>query len=115
MEQSHWLNPCPEDFKRIGRDLPGDKRRNGSRVRLLAIGEGIVERVPQPFLDHRLTVQRQRVAKVELEKSQIVQPEDVVGVFMRINNRMDDPDSLAEQLEAEIGRSVDQQIPLGQP
>jgi hypothetical protein len=81
-------------------------------VRLLAIRKSIVKRVTQSLLDRRRAIERQRMIEIELKESQIVQPKNVVSVFVRIRDRMHDADSFTKQLETQIGRSVHQQIPF---
>ena len=78
-------------------------------------GESVVERLANPLLDRRLAIQRHRPAQVELHQPQIVEPEDVVRVLVRVQHGVDDADPLAQQLLPHVGRRVDQQVAVGQP
>ena len=47
------------------------------------------------------------------EEPGVVEPEEVVGVVMRVGDRVHPPHPLAEQLNPHLGRRVDQQIARG--
>ena len=109
--------PC---FRRIGvtrapSTSNGSKpmRRNTSCgtapvCRSLGRLERVVERLANPLLDARLAIQRHRPAQIKLHQPQIVQPEHVVRVLVRVEHGVHDADLLAQQLLPQVGRRVDQ-------
>ncbi len=54
------------------------------------------------------------MAQVEREQPQVVQSENMVGMGVCEQHAVHDPDPLPEELESQVGRRVDQQIPTGQ-
>ena len=84
------------------------------------VGDGTVvkcvtERLSDMTLDIRFCVKRDGVAKVELKHSQFVEPKDMVGVGVRVQDAVNDADPFAKQLEAEVRRRVDEQVATGEP
>ena len=61
-----------------------------------------------------IAVDGQVMPQVLREDPQIVQPEQMVGVLVRIEDRVNQADVLAEQLRSQVGGRVDEQIALGQ-
>jgi hypothetical protein len=82
----------------------------GAQVRVLAIGEGIVERLANSLFDDGLTIQRNGVAEVKREEPQIVEAKNVVGVLVREEDGVDEADALAEKLLPQVGGSVDEEV-----
>src|SRR3972149_2134749 len=85
------------------------------RVALIRRVECITERTADARLDLLLAVDRQLVVEVKGEDPQVVQPEQVVGVSVSVDHRMDDADPLANQLGPQLRWRVDQQIASGKP
>ncbi len=78
------------------------------------VGKGIVERLANPGLDLLFAIDRHRVSQVVGKQPQVIQAEHVVGMVVGKQRRMDDADLLAQQLRAQVGRRVDQQVSAGQ-
>ncbi len=76
--------------------------------------EGVVEDAADALLGLGLAVDRHRAADRPGEHPRVVEAEQVVGVVVRERDRVDVPDPLAEQLDAHLGRGVDQQVAAGQ-
>lgn len=57
-----------------------------------------------------LGVHRHGVARSEIERPDIIEPDDVVVVFVREQDGIEVPDARAEHLLAEIGACVDQDV-----
>ena len=75
--------------------------------------ERIIERHSQLLLDGRLAIKGNLAIEPIAEDPQIVETEDVVGVAMRKDGRVDDRDAPREELHAQLGRRVDQKVPVG--
>ena len=89
-------------------------RQPAGRIGLHGRVEGVVERLADAGFDLVVAEDRQIAAEILREDPQIVEPEQMVGVLVRVDHRVDAADALAEQLHAQLGRRVDQQIALGQ-
>jgi hypothetical protein len=50
----------------------------------------------------------------EREQANIIQAMKMIRMFMRVDHGVGDSDLLAKKLCSQIGRSVDQKVPLGQ-
>src|SRR5262245_8600788 len=90
------------------------KLRSRASMCGLDCGECIVKRFANPLFHQWLAIKRDGVNQVEGKQPQIIEAENVVGVLVRIDDGMNDPDSLAQQLLPQIGRSVDKQVTLWQ-
>ena len=75
--------------------------------------EGVGERLADHLLGLRLAIERDRAADRPGEQPGVVQAEEVVGVVMGVEDRVDLADPLAQELEPHLGRGVDQQVPAG--
>ena len=60
--------------------------RRGAGVGGIAIEEGVVERLANAVLDRFLAVQRHRPAHVEGHQPQVVEPEHVIGMLVRVEH-----------------------------
>ena len=108
-------DPRPQHFQRFRGDSSKDQSRHAAgRIFLRHRVEGIIKRLANPRFDPLLAENRQVVAQVLAEDAQIVHAEEVVGVAVRVEHGMNQPDALANQLAAQLGRGVDEQIALGQ-
>ena len=76
--------------------------------------EGVIEHPADRGLGLLLAIHRDRPAEGLGEQPGVVQAEQVVGVVMGVEDRVDLADPLAEQLEPHLGRGVDQQVAGGQ-
>ena len=81
---------------------------------MVVAGESVVERFANPGFDKIFAVNRQRMPQVVRKQPHIVQAVHMVGMIVRIEHRVDHADLLAQQLSAQVGRGIDQQISLGQ-
>jgi hypothetical protein len=88
--------------------------RHGASMGHGTIIKCVTERLPNDLLDPFLGIQRDWMTEIKWEQSQIVESEDVVGVGVREQHAVNDPDPLAQQLRPEIGRRIDEQVSLGQ-
>jgi hypothetical protein len=100
-----------EQLERLGRDVLecqlGDREMMGVGVeRLERVAEG---RANLPF-DGRFAIQRNRPIEPVAKDPQIVEAEDMVGVAVREDGRVDHGRPLAQQLDPELGGRVDQEI-----
>ena len=62
----------------------------------------------------RAAEDRQVAVEVLGEDPQVVQAEQMVGVFVRVEHGVDQSDPFAEQLAAQLGRGVDEEVSAGQ-
>ncbi len=85
-----------------------------ARMRLFVVRKRVRKRRSQAVLDALGTVNRNGMSKIELKKSQIIKTEQVVRVLMGIDNGVDDTNLFAQQLLAQVGGRVNEQIALGQ-
>ena len=88
--------------------------RHGTRVRHRAIVKGVAERLSDRPFHVAFRIQRNRMAQVEREQPQVVQSENMVGMGVCEQHAVHDPDPLPEELESQVGRGVDQQVPTRQ-
>ena len=98
MFQSDGNYPQSEHLERFGRDIAEDELRYRAAVVVRSRLKGIVERFANSFLDARFTIQRYRSSQVKLEQPQVVEPKQVIGVFVRKENGMHDADFFAQKL-----------------
>lgn len=64
------------------------------------------------MLDIGFTIQRNRVVQPISEQPEIVESKNMVGMPMRVNDGMDQIDFLAQQLDSQFRRRVDQEDTL---
>jgi hypothetical protein len=75
----------------------------------------VIERLANPIFHALLAEKRHGPTQVKLHQPQVVETEDMVGMLVRVKDRVHDADLLAKQLLAQIGRGVDEQVAAGQP
>ena len=72
-----------------------------------------VEDVAIPFAKEcqrcRRAVQRQRLGAADRENPQVVDAVDVIGMFVGVEHRIEPGDPGGEELQAELGRRIDEQ------
>jgi len=88
--------------------------RDGTRMRLDSVFKRITEGFAKSLFHFGIAIQGDWAFQVELHQTQIVEPKDVVRVFVRKTNRVNQAQTFANQLLSQVRRSVDQQIPFGQ-
>ena len=115
MFEANGHQPPPQQLKGRRSDAMKFQLRNRSGMRRFAIHERIVERLANPLFNNLFAVQRHRLSEIELQDADVVQPKQMVRVLMRVDDGVDYADLLPQQLQTQIGRSIDQQIPLGKP
>ena len=76
--------------------------------------EGVVERLPNSPLHALGAIDGQVAAKILGEDPQVIHAKEMVGVFMREEDRMNQPDPFADECVAEVRRRVDQEVAFGQ-
>lgn len=103
-----------EDFDGASIEAMHGELRNGSGVRLGEVGERVIEGLAESGFDDIGAVNGDGMAEVELEEAEVIESEDVIGVFVGVDHRVDDADAFTEQLLAEIGGGIDQQVALGE-
>ena len=69
--------------------------------------ERVTERRAQLPFDPLFTEQRNRSGQLPAAGPQIIQPEDVIGVRVRVDRCFDQTNSLAQQLQPQFRRRVD--------
>jgi len=114
MREADGRDSRSEQIERVGVDSLEVELRGSAGVCVLAIGKGVIERLANAGLDCRFAVERHGVAQIERKEAQVVEAEDVVGVLVREEDRVDDADALAEKLLPQVGRGVDEEIALRQ-
>ena len=78
------------------------------------IDKGVVERFSDSLFDFAFAKQWHRVPQPKRKQSQVVQAKQMVGMFVRVQNRMHNPDLFSQQLCAKIRWRIDQQQSAGQ-
>ena len=77
--------------------------RQHARRQVVAAGvEGVGERLADDLFDLVGAVDRQRPAELLREEPQVVEAEQVIGVVVRVQDRVDELDVLAEQLQPQF-------------
>ena len=85
--------------------------RHHADGQVLAAGrEDVGERLPDHLFDLVGAVDRQRAVELHREDAEVVEPEQVVDVVVRVDDRMDELHLLAEQLQPQFGRGVDEDV-----
>src|SRR5580698_1697884 len=72
--------------------------------------KGVIERHSQLLLDNRLAIKWNLTVQSIAEDPQVVETENVVCVAMREDGGVDDRDAFAQQLDAQLGRRIDQKV-----
>jgi hypothetical protein len=88
--------------------------RSTSRMRRFNVGESVIESSVDSLANAGFTVQRYSMPQPKREQAEIVQAMNVVRMFMGEDDCINMPDPFANQLMAEVGRGVDQQIAPGE-
>jgi hypothetical protein len=91
--------------------LHGVQGKPGLRGALVGphrVVEDVVEGAPQPVERLGGAVDRQGVAAAHREDPQVVDAVDVVGVLVGVEHRVHLPDAGREELEPQLGRSIEQ-------
>lgn len=101
-----------EDFDGASIEAMHGQLWNGSGMRLGEVGERVVEGLAESGFDDIGAVNGDGMPKVELEEAKVIESEDVIGVFVGVDHRVNDADAFAEELLAEVGGGVDQQVAL---
>ena len=94
----------------VSHPLQHQLRQPAGRVVPRGFVEGVVIGLANAGLDRLGTINRQVVAQVIGEDAQVVQAEKMVGVLVRIDYGVDQPNLLAQQLHAKIRGGVDKQV-----
>src|SRR5262249_29413418 len=93
VDQRNRHDPLTQDRERILGDLPKDQLGDIARRKMLRVlGEGVEERQPDLIFDLAGTVERHRAAEVTAQRPNIVQSEQMVGVVMGEEYRLDSLD-----------------------
>ena len=83
-------------------------------MRLWQVGECVIEGLAQSGFDDVRAVNGDGVPQVKLEEAEVIETEDVIGVFVGVDHRVHDADAFAKQLLAKVGGGVDQEVALGE-
>ena len=86
--EANWNQPRAQHFKRSVCDTTQDQLGNSAFVRRLPILKRVVKCLPDALLNNLLAIDRQRMIQIKLEDSHVIQPNDVVRVFMGVHDRV---------------------------
>src|SRR5450755_846886 len=74
----------------------------------LRVVPDVTERTPDRLRRHRIRVRVNRFALPEIERPDVIESHQVIGVRVREQDEVESGDRLAKQLRAQVGRRVDQ-------
>jgi hypothetical protein len=114
MADGDRLHAGLQNFKWLVVDPVELKAGHRTSVSLYSILKGITKRLLQATLDLGVAIQRDRPSQIKLHQSQVVQAEDMIGMFMGVTHRVYQAQTLADQLLPQVGWRVDQQVAVGQ-
>lgn len=101
-----------EDFDGTSIEAMHGQLWNGSGMRLGEVGERVIEGLSEPGFHDIGAVNGDGMPEVELEEAEVVESEDVIGVLVGVNHRVHDTDAFAEELLAQVGGGVDQEVAM---
>jgi len=112
--QPQWYDRGAQHLERLESDGAQLELGHRARMQVFGRGEGVVERSANAIFDLRFAIEGHGPAEIKLHQPQVVQAKDMVGVSVGVDDRVDDADLLAQELLPQVGRRIDEQIPLGQ-
>ena len=93
-----------------------ERRRDLVQVELrlaatdLRIVPDVAECAADRLRGHRIRIRGDRLALSEVERSNVVEPHQMIGVRVREEDEVEPRDRVAKKLQSQIGRRIDQEM-----
>src|SRR5437867_10697931 len=113
VRKGDWHDALAQHVERMLGDLAESEPRDGAQRHAVYLrAKGVSERLANLLLDFVRAVDRQWPAEAFGKQPHVIETKEVIGMVVRIQDGVNEPDVFPQKLQPQFGGRVDQQVAL---